>query len=240
MTAYDRDLAYIHDAGFGHFAERAGPHVLKLFAEHEIRDGRVVDLGCGSGLWARQLIDAGFETHGIDISPAMISLARKRAPEARFVVGSFLEVEWPDCVAITSMGECLNYRFDERAGKASLRRLFRRAYRALEPGGLLVFDIAEPGRAGGSGRNFWEGGDWLCLSAWETDRRRARLTRRITTFRKRGKSYRRDDETHELQLYERRELAAMLRELGFRVKTLPGYGALELPAGWAVLVARKP
>lgn len=58
------------------------------------------------------------------------------------------------------MGECFNYSFDPRNNRAQLRRLFRRIYEALRPGGVLVFDIVQQGRVpGGSRRNWWEGPD---------------------------------------------------------------------------------
>ena len=157
------NIAYIHNVGFGSFAERSGPGVLDLLRRSGIRAGLVVDLGCGGGLWARQLADAGYGVLGIDLSPHMIALARQRVPEGTFRTVSFLDGDFPPCAAITSLGECFNYLFDKRNGQSSLRRLFRRAHRALRPGGLLIFDVAEPGRARGWRRSFWKGCDWACL-----------------------------------------------------------------------------
>ncbi|AEM81102.1 class I SAM-dependent methyltransferase [Streptomyces violaceusniger] len=46
---------------------------------------RLLDVGCGTGLpTARQLVDAGHEVVGIDISPGMLKLARDNVPEATF------------------------------------------------------------------------------------------------------------------------------------------------------------
>ena len=77
MAGYSEDLAYIHDAGYGDFARGAAPALLGALRAHGITTGRVVDLGCGSGIWAALLLDAGYEVLGIDISPAMIRLAKK-------------------------------------------------------------------------------------------------------------------------------------------------------------------
>ncbi len=45
---YSDDLAYIHHVGYGSFARDAAPGVLEIFRRHDITDGLVVDLGCGS------------------------------------------------------------------------------------------------------------------------------------------------------------------------------------------------
>ena len=112
-TPYSSDLAYIHDDGFGGFARQASHGILRSLKEAKIHDGKVVDIGCGSGIWAGILLEQGYEAHGIDLSPDMINLAKENAPGASFEVGSFLDCTIPTCKAVTSMGECLNYLFDK-------------------------------------------------------------------------------------------------------------------------------
>ena len=77
-------------------------------------------------------------------SPAMIRPARKRAPGATFVCGSFLTTELPACDAVTALGEVLNYRFDPKSGPRALERLFRRVHEGVGAGGMFVFDLTEP------------------------------------------------------------------------------------------------
>jgi SAM-dependent methyltransferase len=238
--AYNRDLAYVHDRGFGGFAEQSAPAVLEILRRKGISSGLVVDLGCGSGLWARRLVDAGYDMLGIDLSPHMIALAQKRVPEGIFRLGSFLDVDLPSCAAITSLGECFNYLFDERNGRSSLRKLFRNAHCALQPGGLLIFDVAEPGRARAFGRRFWKGPDWACLVEFSHDLRRNRLTHQITTFRKAGRDYRRAEETHVQQLYAGPQLVGDLRAIGFHVRTIRGYGEFRFQKRQVGVIAWKP
>lgn len=242
VNGYGSDLAYIHDVGFGHFARGAAPGLLQLLRQHGIDRGRVVDLGCGSGIWAQELDAAGYEVLGIDISDGMIALARERVPRGEFRTESFRTAELPACVVVTAMGECFSYLFDRGNSRRGLTQLCGRIYEALQPGGLLIFDVVTPGRVPGPGpqRIFREGEDWAVLVTIEEDRQRMRLTRRITSFRKVGELYRRDCELHRLQLYQRSELTGLLRRLGFRVRTLAGYGSLRFPAGNVGFVARKP
>lgn len=236
---YGDDLAFIHDAGFGGFASAAAPGILAILRQHGIRTGRVVDLGCGSGIWARALLEAGYDVHGVDSSAAMIALARRRAPGGTFRTGSLWSAPVPACDAVTAIGESLNYRAREGNGRAIRDRLFRRIRGALRPGGLFVFDLVEKGgmtgstpRAGGR-----MGRDWAVLV--RSTEKGDRLRRDITSFRKSGQNYRRRDEIHELQLYDRVALAAQLRRAGFTVRAPRGYGEMTLPPHHVVLVARK-
>lgn len=238
--AYRDDLAYIHDAGFGTFAEAAARTLVPLLRKSGRREGLVVELGCGSGIQADAVTKAGYDVLGFDISPAMIELARKRVPAAEFRCASFLDAELPPCIAVTAVGEIFNYLFDRRNSLASLNRVFRRVYAALEPGGWFLFDVALVGRVpGGHRRAYVATDDWACLyEAFEDDKRRL-LARDITTFRKQGQDYRRAHEVHRLRLYQRDELVAPLEQAGFRVRTLSRYDDLKFPVGYMGFLATK-
>ncbi|MBX9717125.1 MAG: class I SAM-dependent methyltransferase [Burkholderiaceae bacterium] len=75
---YRTDLAWAHHVGYAHYVEHTGAGLVRLLRDAGLASGaHVLDVGCGSGLLARKLIDAGFTVHGIDASPAMIELARR-------------------------------------------------------------------------------------------------------------------------------------------------------------------
>lgn len=52
----------------------------------------VVDAGCGPGQWTDHLDRAGIAAYGVDLSPAMITIARRYRPDLRYDVGSMLEL----------------------------------------------------------------------------------------------------------------------------------------------------
>jgi SAM-dependent methyltransferase len=241
MPDYREDLAYVHDVAFTDFIEDAIPGLLKILRRNRVTRGLVLDLGCGSGAWARELTRTGYAVLGIDISDAMLKLARRRAPKARFVKGSFFRVKFPTCVAVTAIGECVNYLFDPGNTGKELARFFRRVHGALQPGGVFVFDVAEPGRGrpGGTTLKSWQGRDWVLLLQTEEDRKRSVLTRRMTIFRRVGKHYRHSEEVHRVRLYPRAQVARELERAGFRVSVLRRYGRRPFATGHTAFVARK-
>lgn len=242
-TAYAQDLAFVHDESFGAPARGAGPVVLGGLRRAGFRKGLIVDLGCGSGILARTLTQSGYDVLGVDLSPEMLRLAARNAPLATFKRASLLDVELPpSCVAVTAIGECFNYVFDPRNTLVALSRVFRRVYSALEPGGLLLCDVAGPGRLGqGQVRqSLYDTADWTMYVRTEENRTGTRLTRDILLFRRSGTRYRRSDEHHALRLYPPEAIASRLEGAGFRVRRLRGYVPTHLKAMWPVFLAQKP
>ncbi|HEX7706391.1 MAG TPA: class I SAM-dependent methyltransferase [Thermoanaerobaculia bacterium] len=229
MATYREELAWIHHSGFSEFSESAASGILELLQKAGIADGLIVEMGCGSGILARELTAAGFEVAGFDASRAMIDLARRTAPLARFQIGAFGDVALPRCQGITAIGEVLNYgTLDD------VRHFVAEAARALSPGGLLLFDAAEPDGYPPHEERRLGGDDWSVIV--EKHREGKRLTRRIRTFRQRRDEIIRDEETHTLELYDRATLLTILREAGFRVRTRRSYGKRRLPRGHQVYV----
>jgi SAM-dependent methyltransferase len=232
---YGEDLAAIHAARFTALASAAGRELLPRLAPAS----RVLDVGCGDGTTARLLSDAGHEVHGIDSSAVFIELARERAPEASFRVGSFVDAPLPhDCDAVLAIGEVLGYLGTE--GRADLDRVLARLARALRPGGLLLFDLAGPGRPRAGPRRTWTEGDgWAVLV--ETADVGGVLERRIVTYRDvGGDAFRRGEETHRLRLHRPADVLATLRAAGFAARTLrAGYAGELPPPGLTAYLARK-
>lgn len=254
---YGEDQASIHHREFGDLALTAAGLVRDELRAAGHGAGTVVDLGCGSGILARALTDEGYRVLGVDLSHDMLEIARAVAPEAELSVGSVHDVEISSAVAVTAVGEVLNYATDARAGLAALGSLARRVHAALEPRGIFVFDVALPGRHGPTARRvvFHDREDWSLVNEVVEDG--DRLDRRIVVFRRtpaseegqatqpgdrRGGSYRRTDEHHVLRLYDPRAVTSVLVEAGFAVERRSGYGpsaTRSTPAeGWAVFVGR--
>ncbi len=61
--------------------------LLDAFAADREGRGTVLDVGCGPGHVARYLSDRGADAAGVDLSPAMVELARKLNPGLMFSAG---------------------------------------------------------------------------------------------------------------------------------------------------------
>jgi len=241
MAVYRDDLAFIHDAGFSDFCRGAAPWLLRSLPA---APGLVIDLGCGSGRWTSILTEHGYRVMGIDPSAAFLRLARRNAPGAKFVRGSLWDARFAPACGVTAIGECLNYLDDSRrrVSDHSLDRLFARVFHALEPGGVLLFDVAGPARIPVNGpTHFWtEGPGWAVLVETAGDLRRRSLTRRIVSFRRVGGAFRRSEELHRLRLYEPETVLTALRRSGFDANAFQSYGRYPLPPGVTAFRARRP
>ena len=237
---YESDLAYIHDQGYNAFARGIAPDLLARFRQAGLAGGRVVDLGCGSGIWAGELLAAGYQVDGVDLSPAMIEIARQRVPGARFHVDSFLTFPLPSCQTVTALGEVFCYLFDENNSFAALTELFAKVFRSLVAGGMLVFDAADTERCRGLKQAFREGPDWTCLVEYRRDESRQQLVRRIVTFRQLETLYRRHEETHIQQLYDPAAIVRALKGIGYEVEVTRSFGEYPLLDNVVGFIARKP
>ncbi len=239
MTAdfYSRDLAYIHDRGYLGFADRAAPGVLRALAKRCSPGDLIVEIGCGSGGLTRHLADAGYRILALDYSAAMIALARKKIPRAKFHRGSFYDFTPPRCSGIVAAGECFNY---VQAGSAQhpveVRAFFRRAGRSLRAGGVLLFDFLEPVSSRPRRRGVHNSGeDWIVIVEGEV--RRRILRREITTIRQIGPRFRVSKEGHRQYLFTRAEISRALDESGFAHAFRKGYGRMHLNSGHVAVEA---
>ena len=57
------------------------------------KGGLILDVGCGSGVKSKYLVDAGMKVVGIDFSDTMINIAKREVPSATFLVADMREVE---------------------------------------------------------------------------------------------------------------------------------------------------
>ena len=97
--------------------------------------GRALDAGCGSGFQTAILEELGYETHGIDLSPRLVALAKSRVPGAAIALGDVQALPYGDATfdAVTCCGSTLS--FVDAPGRALVE-----IGRVLRPGGRLLLE----------------------------------------------------------------------------------------------------
>ena len=114
------------------------------YAFHLLGNARgktVLDYGCGAGENAVLLAARGAAVIGVDISPDLIELARKRAAlngaTVELLVGSAYETGLPDASVDIVFAQAILHHLDLGAARSEVRRV-------LKPGGVLI--VQEPVR----------------------------------------------------------------------------------------------
>ena len=232
QSIYGEDLAYIHAQGFGGLARGARPEILRRIKSAAIPIRHVVELGCGSGILAAALSEAGFDVTGVDRSAALLGKARLAAPRAQLVHASLYDFELPACGAIVALGEPLTYHAEGSGPEGSIQEFFRRAAQALPVGGLLIFDLIETGEPSLTARSWASGEDWAILARTDEDSASRTLVREMETFRKVEDRYRRGHEVHRVRVFDTSEVCAWLETCGFETETAQCYG-------WQPLAPRR-
>jgi SAM-dependent methyltransferase len=111
--------------------------LLDLFVDEVRGRGRVADVGCGPGHLARYLDERGVDVVGIDLSPAMVRVAKDLSPGISFEIGSMLAMTAPDAAfaGVAAFYAIVNLSREEvRSALVELRRV-------LLPGAPLLFSF---------------------------------------------------------------------------------------------------
>jgi ubiquinone/menaquinone biosynthesis C-methylase UbiE len=119
---------------------------LGLFADlvQESGGGPVADVGCGPGHVTAHLKGLGVDAFGIDLSPAMIEIARRDHPEVRFELGSMTDLALDDgsVAGLLAFWSLVNIPDD------AIPVVFGQFERVLRPGGPLLvgFHVGDTSR----------------------------------------------------------------------------------------------
>lgn len=127
-------------------AERLAPYLPRLAGR-----GPVLDLGCGRGEALALFAGAGIPAHGVDGSAAMVARCQERGLTAEH--GDLFEHLARQ--AAGSLGGVVSFHVIEHLPPAEVDRLVRLAFRALEPGGVLILETPNPLSIVVAARNFW-------------------------------------------------------------------------------------
>jgi SAM-dependent methyltransferase len=108
----------------------------------ELDARRIIDLGCGTGLLTSELAAPGRQVVGVDPSPAMLALARKKpaAGPVQWVEGDASALGTPEADLLIMTGNVAQVFLDDAHWLATLAAI----QAALRPGGYLTFESRNP------------------------------------------------------------------------------------------------
>jgi SAM-dependent methyltransferase len=138
-TRASYDTVAVSYAGQLRDALAAEPYLrtaLALFADRvrAAGGGPVADVGCGPGHVTAHLHQLGVDAFGIDLSPAMVDVARRDHPGLRFEVGSMTDLRLAD----GSVAALLAFWSLIHAPDDAVPMVFGQFRRVLRPGGPLL------------------------------------------------------------------------------------------------------
>lgn len=117
--------------------------VKHLFSSGILKPGmKVLDLGCGPGMYAERLSKAGCVVTGLDLSEGSLEYARKHAKELDLNIEyrcmNFLNMDYSDAfdVALQIYGEVNTFSDEAR------QKLFEQIHKALKKNGKFIFDVS--------------------------------------------------------------------------------------------------
>lgn len=100
--------------------------LIKAFASENCHKGRLIDLGCGPGQVTKFVYECGLkEITGIDISSAMISIAKEINPLMQFEVANILQLPFPDRTFGSAIAFYSLIHFDYNELKQALKEIKR-------------------------------------------------------------------------------------------------------------------
>lgn len=216
-SQYD-DFAWFYHKYWGSgplsFVSRALPVLERLLLALVPRGGRILDLCCGTGQLAGELIQRGYQVTGVDGSAEMLKFARHTSPDAEFVQADVRTFALPSLYdGAVCLFDSLNHvmRLDElHAAFRNVRAVLRR-----EAPFICDFNMDDGYQARWRGSFGLAEDDHALVyrSSYETDARVARSS--ITMFRLEHGAWRRADLTMHQRCYSADEITGALRSTGF-------------------------
>jgi SAM-dependent methyltransferase len=110
-------------------------------------DCRLLDVGCGTGVFLEAAIAVGIDGYGIDAAPEMVEVARQRLRDDRVCVQRMQEISGENAFdAICGLSWTIHYCETE----SELQDVLGRIGRALRSGGVLVLQVANDEQMNGA------------------------------------------------------------------------------------------
>jgi len=177
-----------------------------------------VDLACGTGSVAAILAEQGLQVIGVDMSEEMLTVAAEKTAAMenppRFVCQKLEKLWLPRGV---DLAVCALDSLDYITDPDNCAEAIRRVYKALNPGGIFIFDVNTPEKLRAmDGQVFLdEDDDVYCVWRGEFDEKSNICSYGMDLFQRKGEHWVRSFEEHREYAYTREQLVGYLKAAGF-------------------------
>ena len=127
---------FMDNTPYKEWAER----IRTILTKEGIKEGLVLDLGCGTGSLTTILSDLGYDMIGVDLSPEMLQIAqdKRKGRDILYLCQDMREFELYGTVrAVVSTCDTMNYLLTPE----DFIQTVRLVNNYLDPGGLFIFDL---------------------------------------------------------------------------------------------------
>ena len=204
-----------------------------ILNEEGIRPRSAIDLACGTGSVALLLAQKMERVIGVDMSEEMLTVAQQRAQEQEkqplFICQKLQDLRLDRAV---DLAVCALDGLDYILDPADCKEAIRRVYKALNPGGVFIFDVNTPEKLRAmDGQVFLdEDDDVYCVWRGEFDEETNICSYGMDLFQRRGDVWHRSFEEHQEYAYTVEQLTEYLRSAGFTHIRVYADGKMETPA----------
>ena len=191
---------------------------MEILHREGVNPRTVADLACGTGSVTAILARMGYPVLGIDMSEEMLTEAVMKTmdiePMPRFVCQKLQELRLPKAV---DMAVCALDSLDYITNPDDCAEAIRRIYKALNPGGIFIFDVNTPEKLRAmDGQVFLdEDDDVYCVWRGEFDEDTNVCTYWMDLFQRQGNVWHRSYEEHCEYAYSQAQLRSYLKAAGF-------------------------
>ena len=203
-----------------------------LLRREGVRPRTAVDLACGTGSVTAILAREGLRVIGVDMSEEMLTQAAAKTaglePMPVFVRQKLQKLNLPRGVDLAVCAlDSLDYITDPKDCAEAIRRI----YRALNPGGMFIFDVNTPQKLRAmDGQVFLdEDEDVYCVWRGEFDASSNICSYGMDLFQRRGSLWQRSFEEHREFAYSAEQLTGYLKAAGFTHIRVYGDCRMESP-----------
>lgn len=205
----------------------------EILRRENITPRTAVDLACGTGSVAMLLAERGMQVTAVDMSEDMLTVASQKCEGVdnppRFVCQPLQALRLPRGVDLAVCAlDSMDYITDPKDCEEAVKRV----YKALNPGGIFIFDVNTPEKLRAmDGQMFIdEDDDVYCVWRGEFDQETNICSYGMDLFQREGECWYRSFEEHREYAYSREQLTGFLKDAGFTHIEVYGDRRFESPA----------